>query len=244
MPQYLHARKKNSKSDNHTKVASESSSQFQQTHNFVPLKNRTHALNTTRRKPQWNQYNISAHLIFLPIIMISTILNSSQDGVLLYAKCSWMTYIWRKSLNIFTEAENSSTNCINANNHFTLISSLWHKESLAKSRPKKVTSKVKQNNFSQKHNGRHTVQRVTKWLTSIDNEIQKMKDLLCCPSILWNTKLNTNQLYLYISWRKRLQIASVHGTINLYKEIQAARYKLQKCELEPGVFVWVKTIKM
>jgi hypothetical protein len=242
MPQYLHAQ--NSKSDNQTKVASEPSSQFQQTHHFVPLEDRICTLNTTRRKPQWNQYNISAHLIFLPIIMISTILNSSQDGVLHYAKCSWMTYIWRKSLNIFTEAENSSTHCIKANNHFRLICSLWYKECLAKSRPKQVTGEVKQNNSSQKHNGRHTVQRVTKWLTSIDNEIQKVKDLLCCPSILWNTKLNTNQLYLYISWRKRLQIASVHGTLNLYKEIQAGRYKLQKRKLKPGVFVRVKTIKM
>jgi hypothetical protein len=33
-------------------------------------------------------------------------------------------------------------------------------------------------------------------LTSINNEIQEMKHLLSCPAILWDPKLNTNQLNL------------------------------------------------
>jgi hypothetical protein len=38
-----------------------------------------------------------------------------------------------------------------------------------------------------------------KWpleLTSINNEIQEVKHLLSCPAILWDPKLNTNQLNL------------------------------------------------
>lgn len=36
------------------------------------------------------------------------------------------------------------------------------------------------------------------FLTSIDNKIHQVENLLCCPTIFWYSKLNTDELHLEI----------------------------------------------